>query len=134
MIPPETRARQNIDAQLASCGWMVQDRNAINLLAGRGVAVREFPVESGYADYLLFVDKKAAGVIEAKAEGITLMSAADQAGSYAVGNPSLGTPFEISISELNRVYRDEKRKRGKGNEYILSKLRKRNRTKICRQN
>ena len=41
----------------------------MNLYAGRGVAVREFPLETGYADYLLFVDRKAVGVVEAKAEG-----------------------------------------------------------------
>jgi type I restriction enzyme R subunit len=72
MTTPEGRARQNIDAQLAACGWLVQDRAATNLYAGRGVAVREYPLETGYADYLLFVDRKAAGVLEAKAEGIPL--------------------------------------------------------------
>jgi len=40
MTTPEARARQNIDAQLAACGWLVQDRVAMNLYAGQGVAVR----------------------------------------------------------------------------------------------
>ena len=51
MPTPEAIARQNIDAQLAACGWVVQDRSAMNLYAGRGVAVRKFPLETGYADY-----------------------------------------------------------------------------------
>ncbi len=52
MTTPEARARTNIDAQLAACGWVVQDRGAMNLYANRGVAVREFPLETGYADNL----------------------------------------------------------------------------------
>jgi type I restriction enzyme R subunit len=55
MTTPEARARQNIDSQLTACGWVVQDRAGMNLYAGRGVAVREFPLATGYADYLIFV-------------------------------------------------------------------------------
>jgi hypothetical protein len=62
MPTPEERARENIDKQLVACGWIVQSRGAVNLYAGRGVAVREFPLETGEADYLLFVDRKAVGV------------------------------------------------------------------------
>ena len=57
----------------------------MNLHAGRGVAVREYPLQTGYADYLLFVERKAAGVLEAKAEGIPLAGVAEQAGVYAAG-------------------------------------------------
>jgi type I restriction enzyme, R subunit len=64
MTTPEARARQNIDAQLTACGWVLQHRAEMNLYAAQGVAVREFPLETGYADYLLFVDQKAAGVVE----------------------------------------------------------------------
>ena len=88
MPTPEARARENIDAQLIASGWVVQDRAAINLYAGRGVAVREFPVETGFADYLLFVDRKAAGVVEAKAEGVLLAEVSNQAARYAVGLPA----------------------------------------------
>ena len=72
MPTPEQRARQNIDGLLAQCGWIVQDRAEINLGAGRGVTVREFPLKTGFADYLLFVDRRPIGAIEAKAEGIAL--------------------------------------------------------------
>ena len=61
MTTPEARARQNIDSQPTACGWIVQDRATMNLYARGGVAVREFPLETGYADYLLFVVIGSAG-------------------------------------------------------------------------
>ena len=71
---PETLAREQIDRALTDAGWVVQSIAALNLTAGRGVAVREFPLASGYgvADYLLYVDKEAVGIIEAKKAGVTL--------------------------------------------------------------
>jgi len=38
----------------------------MNIFACRGVAVREFPLTTGSADYLLYVDGKAIGVAEAR--------------------------------------------------------------------
>ncbi len=64
-MTPEAQARQIIDSKLVQAGWIVQDHKAINLGAGPGVAVREFPTDSGPADYLLFVQRQAVGVIEA---------------------------------------------------------------------
>src|SRR6266545_1383925 len=63
---PEQTAREGIDGALAASGWLVQDADQANLAAGRGVAVREFPLATGhgYADYALFVDGKAAGTVE----------------------------------------------------------------------
>ena len=57
-LTPEARARREIDAQLAACGWLVQDRKAMNLYAGQGVAVREFITAPGHrrADYVLVED------------------------------------------------------------------------------
>lgn len=55
MTTPKALARQHIDALLTAAGWVVQDRAAMNLGAGLGVAVREFPLAIGPADYLLFV-------------------------------------------------------------------------------
>ena len=86
MPTPEELARAKIDELLASCGWTVQHRNELNLSAGRGVAVREFPMGAeGFADYLLFVDRKPVGVIEAKAIGTTLLGVAEQSGKYLGG-------------------------------------------------
>jgi hypothetical protein len=67
---PEDLARQRIDVLLRAAGWQVQNRQDANLAAGRGVAVREFPMKKGHgeADYPLFVDGAAAGAIEAKKE------------------------------------------------------------------
>ena len=82
----ETRTKI-IDPKLEAAGWILQDRNQMNLHAGRGIAVREFPLVTGYADYLLFVDRKAVGVVEAKAEGTTLGGVAEQSSTYLVGLP-----------------------------------------------
>ena len=72
MTTPEEKARQQIDKLLSSVSRTIQDLSEINLSTSTGIAVREFPLESGVTDYLLFVDRKAVGVIEAKPEGITL--------------------------------------------------------------
>lgn len=65
---PEQIARDNIDAQLKACGWVIQSKAQLNLSAGTGVAVREYSTEVGPADYVLFVNQKPVGVIEAKRE------------------------------------------------------------------
>ena len=65
-MTPEAKARQQIDDKLARAGWVVQDMKALNLGAATGVAVREYPTDTGPADYVLFVDRRAVGVIEAK--------------------------------------------------------------------
>jgi len=57
-ITPEDRARQEIDRQLAGTGWIVQDFVDMDISAGLGVAVREFPLETGFADYLLYADAR----------------------------------------------------------------------------
>lgn len=65
---PEQIARDNIDRQLVACGWIIQNKNKLNLHAGLGVAVREYQTDVGPADYALFVGGKACGIIEAKRE------------------------------------------------------------------
>jgi len=82
---PEQIARDNIDRQLIACGWVIQDKNRINLGAGTGVAVREYQTDIGPADYILFVDRKPVGVIEAKREeeGVHMTSHEEQSGGYA---------------------------------------------------
>ena len=86
---PEQRARANIDRLLEQAGWSVQDVGALNVHATRGVAVREFPLMHGhgFADYLLYVDGRAAGVVEAKPEGHTLTGVESQSGKYGDGLP-----------------------------------------------
>jgi hypothetical protein len=75
---PEQKARREIDAKLVASGWLVQDRDDADLTAGRGIAIREFPMKSGFgfADYLLYLYRKAMGAVEAKADGNLLLVAA----------------------------------------------------------
>jgi type I restriction enzyme R subunit len=86
-MTPEDRARQDIDRQLQQCGWIVQDREDLDISAGPGVAVREFPLLVGEADYLLYVDGKAAGVVEAKPQGHTLAGVETQSANYVAALP-----------------------------------------------
>ena len=84
---PEQLARGRIDRLLRDAGWAVQDMKDFNRNAGEGVAVREFHLPSGPCDYLLFVDGKAAGVIEAKKAGVTLSGVAGQSDKYMATLP-----------------------------------------------
>jgi type I restriction enzyme R subunit len=88
MTTPEAKARQTIDERLATAGWSVQDMKALNLGAGVGVAVREYPTDSGPADYVLFVNRNPVGVIEAKkdAAGENLTATESQTERYAAAN------------------------------------------------
>jgi type I restriction enzyme R subunit len=86
---PEDRARTTIDNLLEKAGWCVQDRDKANISAARGVIVRAFPLKKGhgFADYLLYVDGQAAGVVEAKKEGETLTTYEIQTAKYSEGLP-----------------------------------------------
>lgn len=86
-MTPEQLARQRIDALLEAAGWVVQDRGAFDRTATLGVAVREFQLGRDAADYLLFVDGRAAGVIEAKKQGTTLSGVSDQSEKYMAALP-----------------------------------------------
>jgi len=85
---PEQKARREIDASLTAAGWVVQNCEDLDLTAGRGIAVREFQMKPrfGFADYLLYLDRKALGAVEAKAEG-TLTGVEAQSAKYAAGLP-----------------------------------------------
>ena len=87
-LTPEDKARIDIDANLVESGWLVQSRDDLDLTAGRGVAVRNFNMKTGFgfADYLLYVDRKAIGAVEAKAEG-TLTGVEAQSAKYGAGIP-----------------------------------------------
>ena len=85
---PEQIARDQIDSKLAEAGWRVQDKSKIDFNAAQGIAVREYPTDIGPADYVLFVDRRAVGVIEAKPEdwGHRITVVEEQAGGYAAAN------------------------------------------------
>src|SRR5436189_6388927 len=86
MSSPEELAREKIDKLLADCGWILQNRSTINLSASRGIAIREALLKDrDEVDYLLFVDGKAIGTVEAKPEGYTLVGVEEQSGKYGKG-------------------------------------------------
>jgi len=82
---PEQQARDHIDALLLLAGWTVQSNKKIDLNEGLGQAVREYQTDAGPADYVLLVDKKAVGVIEAKKEdlGHNITTVESQTEGYA---------------------------------------------------
>jgi type I restriction enzyme R subunit len=82
---PEQIARDQIDRNLTQAGWCVQAKSEINFSAGPGIAIREYQTEIGPADYVLFVNKQAVGVIEAKPEswGQNLTTVEEQSTGYA---------------------------------------------------
>lgn len=81
----ELETRKEIDRQLIAAGWVVQDEERANLYAGTGVALREVSLANGRADYLLYVDAKLVGVIEAKREGTAPRGAEAQLDRYLRG-------------------------------------------------
>ena len=94
-MTPEQKARVSIDTLLAAAGWHVCNVSSANLHAATGVAIREFPLNNGFgfADYLLYVNGKAYGVIEAKKEGVTLTGVELQSSRYAQGLPAWRRPL-----------------------------------------
>ncbi len=114
---PEQIARDKIDALLRDAGWVVQSKGKANLSAAQGVAVREYATDVGPADYVLFVDRKPVGIIEAKREkeGHRLTVVEEQSTGYAtaklkyLNNDPLPFVYE-STGTLTRFtdYRDPK--------------------------
>lgn len=111
-MKPEEKARQRIDDLLEAAGWHVQDLKDLNLGESLGIAVREFPVKLGAADYLLWVDRKAVGVVEAKPVGTTLSGVAEQTTEYLYSVPDnvpyaqLPLPFAYETTGVETYFRD----------------------------
>lgn len=83
--------------------------------ASKGVAIREFSLTSGFADYLLLVDRRAVGVVEAKKRGTTLLGVDTQSDKYLSGVPgwvdAVGSPLPFAYGStgsetLSRDVRD----------------------------
>ncbi|HMR12887.1 MAG TPA: DEAD/DEAH box helicase family protein [Arachnia sp.] len=98
-LAAEARARVLIDGQLAAAGWVVQDTRNLNLSAAQGVARREAIMAAGHgrADYLLYLDRRVVGVIEAKPVGTPLSGVEWQSAMY-----SAGLPAEVRLSVVTR--------------------------------
>ena len=82
---PEQVARDRIDGRLRAAGWKVQDQDALDFNSGLGIAVREYQTDIGPADYVLFADRRAVGVVEAKPDswGARLTTVEEQSEGYA---------------------------------------------------
>jgi type I restriction enzyme R subunit len=106
-MTPEQKARSRIDEQLEQAGWIVQDSRDMYITAGLGVAIREFALLTGSADYLLYIDGQIAGVIEAKPEGHTLTGVETQSAKYTSGLPAelprWGTPLPFAYESTGAV-------------------------------
>ncbi len=110
---PEQIAREQIDSLLIAAGWVIQDYKDLNLSAGHGIALREVPLKTGPCDYLLLVDRKPVGVIEAKKKGATLSTVADQSARYANSLPDFlavglsgSLPFLYESTGVETYFRD----------------------------
>lgn len=84
-MTPEQKARKVIDEKLIASGWIIQDVKKLNPNAAVGVAVREFPTDTGPVDYALFVNGTPIGVVEAKKseEGENITTVEGQSSRYA---------------------------------------------------
>ncbi|HAA57589.1 MAG TPA: type I restriction-modification system endonuclease [Myxococcales bacterium] len=84
----EAETRRLIDQQLALAGWDV-DSNELTYKKGtrpqkgRNLAIAEWPVEGGRADYILFIGLEVVGVVEAKRKAKDVAAAIEQAKRYS---------------------------------------------------
>lgn len=109
-MTPETKARQQIDQKLEQAGWVIQDMKQLNLGAAVDVAVREYPTDTDPADYVLFVNRQAVGVIEVKKDsaGENLTVVEDQTQRYATANLKWrrdNTPLRFLFEATGQIVR-----------------------------
>ncbi|MGB7990264.1 MAG: DEAD/DEAH box helicase family protein [Candidatus Methylophosphatis roskildensis] len=109
-MSPEEKARLSIDEKLIQAGWVIQDTKQINLGAAVGVAVREYPTDTDPADYVLFVNRNAVGVIEAKKDsaGENITVTETQTERYAVANLKWrkdNTPLRFLFEATGQIIR-----------------------------
>ena len=97
---------------LEAAGWQIQNHAGHDADAALGVAVREYPLKYDQrADYLLFINGIAVGVIEAKPEGTTLSGALQQAERYRASLPDdlpnlPRFPFSYASTGVETYFRD----------------------------
>lgn len=127
-MTPEERAREKIDRMFADAGWDVIDREDYS--AGMtAVAIREGLLKGNKeADYFLFLNGKAIGVLEAKrAEvDVTVQGVCDQAEDYARSVPpcyaAISNPLPVVMTSNGReLYMHDMREPGSGYD-LLAKM------------
>ena len=111
------QTREEIDQKFIAAGWVIQDKKRLNLYESLGVAVREMDTDTGPADYMLFIDGKACGIIEAKREGRNLGGVAEQSLRYTtstlrhiqrVAANDQPLPFLYEATNIEIRFRDER--------------------------
>jgi len=127
-MTPEEKAREKIDRKFTEAGWDVVNRDEYS--AGMtAVAIREGLLQGNKeADYFLFLNGKAVGVLEAKREDadITAQSVNDQVEDYARSVPSryptVSNPLPIVLKSNGRdIYMRDMRISDSGYD-LLSKI------------
>jgi len=78
---PEAKARSIIDSQLTAAGWNVASTG--DAISSGPTAVCEETGSTGRADYVLYLDGKACGIVEAKRSDHSLEGVQEQSASYA---------------------------------------------------
>ena len=113
-MTPEQQARRNIDSMLEASGWQIQNHAEHDTGVARGVAVREYPLQDDQsADYLLFINEVAVGIVEAKKKGMTLSGALQQAERYHSSLPDplttlQGCPFLYASTGVETYFQDKR--------------------------
>lgn len=113
-MEPEEEARKDIDKMLTASGWILQDYKDLNLGAGQGIAVREYPLSKDASDYALFIDRVPVGVVEAKPKGWTLRGVTSQSAGYLEGlyekfsNSPRKPPFSYESTSIETLFTDRR--------------------------
>ncbi len=113
-MTPERKARQTIDRMLEASGWQIQNYAERETDASFGVAVREYPLKDDQrADYLLFINSVAVGIIEAKPKGTKVSGPMQQAERYHASLPDTlpilqGCPFLYASTGIETDFRDKR--------------------------
>lgn len=86
----EADTRQLIDQQLRQAGWQADSQtlryeSGTRPVAGRNMAIAEWPTKNGRADYVLFAGLTAIGVVEAKRKSKDVSGSLQQARRYSEG-------------------------------------------------
>jgi len=95
-MTPEEKARQKIDQWFAEAGWKVINRDDYEPTS-TSVAIREGLLKGNLeADYFLFINGKAVGVLEAKREDVDALSdkVCNQAALYARSVPPIYQTYQ----------------------------------------
>ncbi|MBU0466867.1 MAG: DEAD/DEAH box helicase family protein [Nanoarchaeota archaeon] len=98
---PELEARhKEINPLLDKAGWTIQNYKVANPHSSKGVAVEFFQIGREQADYVLFVNGQAVGIIEAKKPGESLTGKEFQTSKYARGFPEDFDSIELPLPFL----------------------------------